>query len=122
MTNLIVELSKYGLAILAALYTLMSFFILKQKGAGQEKGFGLQRVILFFLHFLAYAVMYLHTMAQKKVNLPLRLLPAFHPHRFIYGRETVTTRKRTSAHTLIIKNTVRKRRHIFVPIGKNKIV
>ena len=65
MTNLIVELSKYGLAILAALYTLMSFFILKQKGAGQEKGFGLQRVILFFLHFLAYAVMYLQAENDK---------------------------------------------------------
>ncbi|MCI8417511.1 MAG: FtsW/RodA/SpoVE family cell cycle protein [Lachnospiraceae bacterium] len=65
MTNLIVELSKYGLTILVALYTLMSFSILKQKTAGQEKGFGLQRVILFFLHFLAYAVMYFQTENDK---------------------------------------------------------
>ena len=52
MTNLIVELSKYGLSILAALYTLLCFSILKKKGTVEKvQGFGLQLLILFFLHF-----------------------------------------------------------------------
>ncbi len=62
MTNLIVELSKYGLSILAALYTLLCFSILKKKGTVEKvQGFGLQLLILFFLHFLAYTVLYLKT-------------------------------------------------------------
>lgn len=61
MTNLIVELSKYGLTILGALYTLLCFSILKKNEAGQEQGFGIQNLILFFLHFLAYAVLFLQT-------------------------------------------------------------
>lgn len=61
MINLVVELSKYGLAILGALYTLLCFSILKKKAAGQEQGYGLQNVILFFFHFLAYAVLFLQT-------------------------------------------------------------
>ena len=62
MTNLIVELSKYGLVILAALYTFLSFSILKRKGEERRgQGFGFQLLILFFLHCLAYLVMYLQT-------------------------------------------------------------
>lgn len=62
MTNLIVELSKYGLTILIALYTLLCFSILKKKNEGQKRqGCGLQLLVLFFLHFLAYAVFYLKT-------------------------------------------------------------
>lgn len=62
MTSLVVELSKYGLAILAALYTFLCFSILKKKGTAQKgQGFGLQLLVLFFLHFLCYAVLYLQT-------------------------------------------------------------
>ena len=62
MTNLIVELSKFAFIILIALYTLLSFSILKKKSQGQmEAGWKLQNLLMFFLHLLAYVVLYLQT-------------------------------------------------------------
>lgn len=62
MTNLIVELSGYAMVIMAALYTFLCFSILKRKGEEQkDRGYAGQLFLLFFMHFLAYAVMYLKT-------------------------------------------------------------
>lgn len=62
MTNLIVELSKFAFIILIALYTLLSFTILKKKSQGEMNyGWKLQNLLMFFFHLLAYVVLYLQT-------------------------------------------------------------
>lgn len=62
MTNLIVELSKFAFIILIAMYTLLSFSVLKKKNQGESPyGFKLQNLLMFFIHLLAYVVMYLQT-------------------------------------------------------------
>lgn len=62
MTNLIVELSKFAFIILIAMYTLLSFSVLKKKNQGESSyGFKLQNLLMFFIHLLAYVVMYLQT-------------------------------------------------------------
>jgi cell division protein FtsW (lipid II flippase) len=62
MTNLIVELSKYAFIILIALYTFLSFSVLKKKDQNEiNHGWKLQKLIMFVIHLLAYVVMYLIT-------------------------------------------------------------
>ena len=62
MTNLIVELSKFAFIILIALYTLLSFSVLKKKNQGEiNYGWKMQNLLMFFIHLLAYVVMYLQT-------------------------------------------------------------
>ena len=66
MTNLIVELSKFAFIILIALYTLLSFSVLKKKNQGEMKyGWKLQNLLMFFFHLLAYVVLYLQTEQVK---------------------------------------------------------
>lgn len=66
MTNLIVELSKFAFIILIALYTLLSFSVLKKRNAGELKyGWKLQNLLMFFFHLLAYVVLYLQTEQVK---------------------------------------------------------
>ncbi len=60
MTNLIIELSKFAFIILIAIYTLLSFSVLKKKNQGEIRyGWKMQNLLLFFIHLLAYVVMYL---------------------------------------------------------------
>lgn len=60
MTNLIVELSKFAFIILIALYSLLSFSAFKKRGAGEiNYVWRLQNLLMFFIHLLAYVVMYL---------------------------------------------------------------
>lgn len=62
MTNLIIELSKFAFIILIALYTLLSFSVLKKKNQGETNyGWKMQNLLMFFIHLLAYVVMYLKT-------------------------------------------------------------
>ncbi len=62
MTNLIVELSKYALIILIAMYTFLCFSVLKKKQQEEiNYGWKLQNLLTFFIHLLAYVVMYLQT-------------------------------------------------------------
>ena len=62
MTNLIVELSKFAFIILIAVYTLLSFSVLKKKNQGEiNYGWKMQNLLMFFIHLLAYVVMYLQT-------------------------------------------------------------
>ncbi|MCI8374010.1 MAG: FtsW/RodA/SpoVE family cell cycle protein [Lachnospiraceae bacterium] len=66
MTNLIIELSKFAFIILIAMYTLLSFSVLKKKNQGESHyGFKLQNLLMFFIHLLAYVVMYLKTEQLK---------------------------------------------------------
>lgn len=69
MTNLIVELSKYALIILIALYTFLCFSVLKKKHTEEmNAGFKAQIFLIFLIHLLAYAVLYLKT-EQVKILL-----------------------------------------------------
>lgn len=62
MTNLIVELSKYALIILIALYTFLCFSVLKKKNPEEmNAGFKSQIFLIFLIHLLSYAVLYLKT-------------------------------------------------------------
>lgn len=62
MTSLIVELSKYAFAILLAMYTFLCFSVLKKKNQEEiNYGWKLQNLLTFFIHLLAYVVMYLQT-------------------------------------------------------------
>ena len=62
MINLIVELSKYLLLILAALYTLESFSVFKYK-AEDDKRYILRKqlIVIFFMDFVAFLVIFLKT-------------------------------------------------------------
>ena len=62
MTNLIVEVSKYLMILLMAVYTYANFryFSLKDMGRKQRVCAGQNRA-MYAIHFLAYAVMYLKT-------------------------------------------------------------
>ena len=62
MTNLIVEVSKYLMILLMAVYTYANFryFSLKDVGRKQRVCGGQNRA-MFAIHFLAYVVMYLKT-------------------------------------------------------------
>lgn len=72
MTNLIVELSKYGLIILISLYTLLCFSVLKKKNVEEmNAGFRAQIFLLFLIHLLSYAVLYLKTEQTKILILYL---------------------------------------------------
>lgn len=62
MTNLIVQLSKYILIILIAIYTLFCFTAFK--GDSQERKnriFRRQRVIMYSIHFICHLILYLNT-------------------------------------------------------------
>ena len=62
MINLIVELSKYLLLILAALYTRESFSVFKYK-AEDDKRYILRKqlIVIFFMDFVAFLVIFLKT-------------------------------------------------------------
>lgn len=62
MTNLIVEVSKYLMILLMAVYTYANFryFSLKDMGRKQRVCAGQNRA-MYAIHFLAYVVMYLKT-------------------------------------------------------------
>ncbi|MCI8598757.1 MAG: FtsW/RodA/SpoVE family cell cycle protein [Lachnospiraceae bacterium] len=62
MTNLIIELSKYAFIILIALYTFLSFSVLKKRDQEEiDHGWRMQNFLTFLIHLLAYAVIYLKT-------------------------------------------------------------
>lgn len=67
MINIIVELAKYLIIILMAAYTFSCFSIFIQKEGKDEKRVLLrQNVLMFILHFIAYAVIFLKT-EEKRV-------------------------------------------------------
>lgn len=67
MINLIVELSKYLLLILAALYTLESFMVFRYR-AQEDKSYILRKqlMLIFFMDFVAFLVIFLKT---EKMNV-----------------------------------------------------
>lgn len=68
MVNIIVELSKYIIIFLMAVYTFSCFSVFVQEYVEDEKHILIrQNVLMFFVQFLAYMVMYLKTKEQKLV-------------------------------------------------------
>lgn len=69
MTNLIIQVSKYLIIILMALYTLQCFTVFQKKDdEAREYLFLRQNMLMFFLHFVAFTVLYLE-MAETTVLL-----------------------------------------------------
>lgn len=66
MVNMIVELSKYLMIILMAVYTFSCFSVFVQKYEENQKWvFIRQNILMFMIQFMAYAVMYLKTDERK---------------------------------------------------------
>lgn len=66
MVNIIVEISKYLIIILMAVYTFSCFSIFTKEYEKDEKSVLLrQNIVMFLMQFLAYLVMYLKTGEQK---------------------------------------------------------
>lgn len=68
MVNIIVELSKYIIIILMAVYTFSCFSVFVQEYVEDERHILIrQNILMFLIQFLAYMVMYLKTNEQKLV-------------------------------------------------------
>lgn len=66
MVNIIIELSKYLMIILMAVYTFSCFSIFAQEYEEDKKWILLrQNVLMFLIQFIAYLVMYLYTNEKK---------------------------------------------------------
>ena len=66
MINIIVELAKYFIIIFMSVYTVSCFSIFVQKEEKDEKRVLLrQNVLMFVIHFIAYAVIFLKTGDQR---------------------------------------------------------
>lgn len=68
MVNIIVELSKYIMIILMAVYTFSCFSVFAQVYEEDKRWILLrQNVLMFLIQFVAYLVMYLHTSEKKLI-------------------------------------------------------
>ncbi|MDY3250312.1 MAG: FtsW/RodA/SpoVE family cell cycle protein [Candidatus Choladocola sp.] len=60
MTNLIIQISKYLIIIIMALYTLQCFTVFRKKDEeARDYLFLRQNILMFFIHFVAFIVLYL---------------------------------------------------------------
>lgn len=59
MTNLIIQVSKYVIIILMAIYTLQSYVVFRKDEDDADFLFLRQNVIMFCMHFVAFMVLYL---------------------------------------------------------------
>lgn len=68
MENLIIELSKYIIIILFAIYTLYCFTVFRNSNKNrQNRIFGKQRILIFLIHFICYMLLLLNTKEVKYV-------------------------------------------------------
>ena len=62
MIDLIVELSRYAFIILIAMYTFLSFSVLRKKNQEEiNHGWKVQNLITFLIHLLAFGVIFIQT-------------------------------------------------------------
>lgn len=62
MENLVIQLSRYILIIMFTIYTIFSFTVFQGKKEERKKRiYRVQRAIMFFMHFLGHALLYLNT-------------------------------------------------------------
>lgn len=65
MENLIVQFSKYAILFLMAIYTMQSFLVFTKRGEeDREFLFLRQNLMMFMIHFVAFAVMFLETRSR----------------------------------------------------------
>ena len=82
MVSLIIQFSRYALLILMAIYTLQSFLVFTKKDEEDKEFLFLQQnLMMFVIHFVAFAVMYLQTQEQE--------LLFFYGAQFIYLAATL---------------------------------
>lgn len=68
MTNLIIQVSKYLIIILMALYTFQCFTVFQKKDdEAREYLFLRQNMLMFAMHFSAYTVLYLEKTGVVRV-------------------------------------------------------
>lgn len=82
MVSLIIQFSRYAILILMAIYTLQSFLVFTKKDEEDKEFLFLQQnLMMFVIHFVAFAVMYLQTEEQE--------LLFFYGAQFIYLAATL---------------------------------
>lgn len=82
MVSLIIQFSRYAILILMAIYTLQSFLVFTKKDEEDKEFLFLQQnLMMFVIHFVAFAVMYLQTQEQE--------LLFFYGAQFIYLAATL---------------------------------
>lgn len=70
MNHLIIELSKYALIILIAMYTFLSYSILKKKNQEEiNHGWKMQVFLTFLIHLLSYTILYLNAQGEAQFRL-----------------------------------------------------
>ena len=63
LINLVMQAGKYLMIILMVIYTIQSYTVFGRTGArAKESVFLRQNVSMFFIHFIAFAMMFLKTM------------------------------------------------------------
>ena len=70
MANMIADISKYLMILLIAMYTFWNFRYFGVREERRPVLAGRQNRIMYLLHFLAYAVMFLKTGEEKPTGLP----------------------------------------------------
>ena len=98
MTNLIVEVSKYLMILLMAIYTYANFrFFSFPDLERKRKVCARQNRAMFLLHFLAYLVMYLKTEDETLSRMllvfyrPGGIFPAVHLYLPVYLQKCIKT-------------------------------
>lgn len=85
MENLVIELSKYLVIILFAIYTLYCFTVFrKNEKKRQNRIFLKQRILMFLIHLICYMVLYLNTKNGKLLILYIAQLGFFLFVLFVY--------------------------------------
>lgn len=70
MENLVIELARYIIIILLAIYTLYCFTVFRTSDKGrQSRTFGIQIILLYLIHFICYLVLFLETKNTQLVIL-----------------------------------------------------
>lgn len=85
MVNLIVDVSKYLMILLMALYTYFNFrFFSFRDEEGQRRLCGRQNLAMFFIHLLAYTIIWLKTEDERVAAFYLAQVVFFAAYHFLY--------------------------------------
>lgn len=85
MINVIIEVSKYLMILLMALYTWWNFSYFRCEKEQQRKVCRKQAAVLFVLHFIAYSILYLKSQDERMVLFYLAEVVFFTAYLGLYG-------------------------------------